>query len=109
MSRFPFAMMALFGPLALSAFAEDTANPTNGKREFPLKYRLAANISQEIYCCGQYLTPTANKVKFTEEPKYLSKEPLYASVKLGVKKDVFNIVMDHSGGENRGYDILYVD
>jgi len=79
------------------------------RKEFTLKYRLSTNITAEVGPCGQYLQPATTKIALKEEPKYQSRQPLYASVRLGAKKDPFTLVLDNSKGEALGYDILYVD
>src|SRR5713226_527093 len=79
------------------------------RKEFPLKYRLSMNITEEVGSVGQNLQPSTTKIPLKEEPKYHSANPLYASVRLGAKKEAYTLVLDHSKGEKLGYDILYVD
>jgi hypothetical protein len=78
------------------------------KKEFLLKYRLSLQITQEVGAGGQILTLTTQKPALKAEPPYQSREPLYAVLELGVKKEPFTLVVD-SSGPGRGYDTLYLD
>jgi hypothetical protein len=81
-----------------------------GRREFALRYRQTVAINEEVGYGGQHLQLSPKKPpRITEEPKYHSPEPLYATARLGVARDPFTLVLDNSSGEGLGYDILYVD
>ncbi len=79
------------------------------RKEFPLKYRLSTDIAGEYGSEGQYLQPRTRRIALKEEPKYHSRRPLYATMRLGAKKDPYTLVLDNSTGQRLGYDILYVD
>jgi hypothetical protein len=79
------------------------------RKEFFLKYRLSRNITEEVGADGQYVEPTPARLGLTEEPKYHSRQPLYATARLGARKETYTLVLDHSKDQPLGYDILYVD
>src|SRR3954470_1281736 len=103
------AGLAWLGALALPAQAADRDDP--GRREFPLKYRLAGyTISEEVGHGGQHLRPGPSRPPaLKEEPKYRSRTPLYATARLGAGRDDFTLILDSSAGEARGHNVLYVD
>jgi hypothetical protein len=94
---------------ALVALPASAADP--GRREFPLKYRLAgSSVTREIGYGGQHLRASpAKPTALKEEPAYQSSAPLYSTIRLGANKDTFVVALDNSRGDSRGHDILYVD
>jgi hypothetical protein len=96
--------------VALGTLPAAAGEDASGRREFALKYRLAGSrITEECGYGGQFLQPTRNRPALKEEPKYRTKEPLYATFHLGAKKEAYALALDRSGGDQGGYDILYVD
>jgi hypothetical protein len=81
----------------------------DGPREFPLKYRLSVNVTEEVGFSGQGLRLIAPPASIKQEPRYHSPQPLYAQVLLGVRRTPFTLVLDSSAGRDHGYDLLYVD
>ena len=79
------------------------------RKEFPLKYRLTAQVAEELGAGGQELTLTARRPPLKQEPAYRSPHPLYAHVKVGINEEQIPLALDQSQGGERGYDTLYVD
>jgi hypothetical protein len=79
------------------------------RKEYFLKYHLSVNVTREVGPGGQNVQFVARPASLQEEPKYQSREPLYATLYLGSKKDPFTVVLDSSSGADHGHDILYVD
>jgi hypothetical protein len=100
----------LAGTLLALATGPASAGDPPGRREFLLRYRQSVMINEEVGYGGQHLQPSSRKPqRITQEPKYHSREPLYATVRIGVSRDPITLVLDNSSGEGLGYDILYVD
>jgi hypothetical protein len=93
----------------MPALAGDRPAETTGRKEFLLKHRLSVNVTEEVGYSGQSLRIIPRPRALKDEPKYRSPKPLYSAVFLGARREVFHLVLDSSSGENRGYDILYVD
>jgi hypothetical protein len=86
-----------------------TPAPAADRQEFPLRYRLSLRITDETGPAGQPLALSAHRLALDEEPKYRSPEPLYATLKLGLKNEAFPLVLDCSNGGTFAYDIMYLD
>jgi hypothetical protein len=97
--------------LALPGQGAGRPEDASGRREFPLKYRLAClSISEEVGYGGQVLPVGKQRPPaLREELNYHSRHPLYATAHLGAGREAFALVLDSSTGADRGYDVLYVD
>src|SRR5581483_2944145 len=87
-----------------------SADEPRERREFFLKYRLPVSINEEVGPGGQrVLASTLRPREIKQEPKYHCREPLYATVRLGVHQEAYPLVLDSSTSAAHGYDILYLD
>ncbi len=98
----------LLAPVVLLLVIPGLARAEN-KREFPLKYRLSVNVSDEVATATQQLTLLADRVKLNSEPTYHSPKPIYSTMLVGAQQDELGIVLDTSSENGRDYDCLYVD
>jgi hypothetical protein len=95
----------------LGGQAENPQSTENRAKLFPLKFRLTMQAQEECGSGGQWVTPTtaATRAGLKTQPKFRSRQPLFASMQIGARRDNVGLVLDASSGEDRGYDILYVD
>ena len=79
--------------------------------EYELQFQALDLRQSNVYVQGQYLQArTRSEERLSAEPRYRSRVPLYAAVRLGKSGDTrYTIVLDESKGTGRGYDILYAD